>query len=342
MGKSKSRGSKGQAIPKFPRHSLEDALRIPKAILDQNAGKECSEEESAQFLGLKFNKALYAVELSSAIKFGLLHRPSPGRVAVTDLAKKILRPQNEQEALQGLREAALKAPDISAVYSHYRGEYLPDPVFLENALADKFGIPKEKLEQFKTVLFDTLKKAHLIEERDGRLRIVDVTGEPSSVQTPSENLRRLEGLVSVAAGDSCFVMMPFGAPLGAYYEKVYKPAIEKAGLTPIRADSELFGAGKIMDQIWTGINASKVLVAELTSRNPNVYYELGIAHALRKPVVLVSSNEGDVPFDLRHIRVIIYDVNDPFWGNKLLDKVAENILSAIKNPEEAVFRSVGK
>jgi hypothetical protein len=61
-------------------------------------------------------------------------------------------------------------------------------------------------------------------------------------------------------------------------------------------------------------------------------------HALKKPVVLISSNEEDVPFDLKHIRVIYYDVADPFWGMKLLDKVAENILSAIKNPEEAIFQ----
>jgi hypothetical protein len=63
-----------------------------------------------------------------------------------------------------------------------------------------------------------------------------------------------------------------------------------------------------------------------------------LAHALEKPVVLVSSNEADIPFDLKHIRVIYYDVNDPFWGSKLMDKVAENILSAINHPEEAVLR----
>jgi len=121
-------------------------------------------------------------------------------------------------------------------------------------------------------------------------------------------------------------------------EVVYKPAIEKAGLKPVRADNEIFGSGKIIDQIWSEINSAKVLVAELTSRNPNVFYELGLSHALQKPVVLVSSNEEDVPFDLHHIRVIYYDVTDPFWGTKLIDKIAENVLSAIKNPEEAIFK----
>ena len=105
----------------------------------------------------------------------------------------------------------------------------------------------------------------------------------------------------------------------------------------MRADADIFGTGKIIDQIWSGINGAKVLVAELTSPNPNVFYELGLPHALQKPVVLVSSNEPDVPFDLKHIRVFYYDVSDPFWGQKLIEKVTENIVSALKNPEEAVF-----
>ena len=85
--------------------------------------------------------------------------PPQGRIAVSELAKKILRPQNEQEELVGLREAVLKAPDISAVYSHYRGENLPDEPFCDNALVDKFGIPKDKVAEFKAIVFDTLKKA---------------------------------------------------------------------------------------------------------------------------------------------------------------------------------------
>src|SRR3984893_17352796 len=58
----------------------------------------------------------------------------------------------------------------------------------------------------------------------------------------------------------------------------------------------------------------------------------------RRAKVLISSNREDVPFDLKHIRVIYYDVSDPFWGQKLIDKVAENIVSALNNPEEAGFK----
>ena len=45
----------------------------------------------------------------------------------------------------------------------------------------------------------------------------------------------------------------------------------------------------------------------------------------------------DVPFDVSHVRVIYYDLNDPFWGSKLIDKVAENLVSALKNPKEAIL-----
>ena len=314
-------------------------LRVPKAILDQNAGKECSEAELAKFLGLKLTGPT-RVEFSSALKFGLLERPSAGRIRMTELARQILRPQDPKEELDSLRQAALKAPDIADVYRHYRGENLPDEQFFDNALVDTFKLPQTKLSEFKAIFLDTLRKAQLVEEHDGKIRILDVAApEVTSPQAAAEAIKKLGKSVTIAPTDSCFVMMPFASPLGDHYGLIYEPAIKNAGLKAVRADDDIFATGKIIDQVWTGIRAARVLVAELTSRNPNVFYELGLAHALKKPVVLVSSNEADVPFDVRHIRVIYYDVNDPFWGEKLIAKVAENVLSALKNPAEATFTS---
>jgi hypothetical protein len=77
-------------------------------------------------------------------------------------------------------------------------------------------------------------------------------------------------------------------------------------------------------------NFAKAVQAAISD---NVLYELGLGHALDKPVVLISATEDDVPFDLHHIRVIYYDVVDPFWGQKLIEKMA-------KNPEEAVCKTI--
>ena len=59
----------------------------------------------------------------------------------------------------------------------------------------------------------------------------------------SEHLKKPGAAVQVNPGDSCFVMQPFAQPYGGYYDKVFKPAIEKAGLHAVRADAEIFGTG---------------------------------------------------------------------------------------------------
>ena len=251
-----------------------------------------------------------------------MERPKAGFIAPTDRARLAIRPQKPGDEIEAMRQAVLSAPEISEVYKHYRGEYLPDGVFFEHALVDKFGIPAEKVTEFIEIFLASLQSANLVEKKDDKYRILDVTFVPE--RDSSEKLQKLTVGTKIGAGDSCFVVMPFAGPIGSYYQQIYEPAIRKAGLKAVRADADIFGTGKIIDQIWSGINAAKVLVAELTSRNPNVFYELGLAHALQKPVVLVSSNEPDVPFDLKQIRVIYYDVSDPFWGEKLIDKVAEN------------------
>jgi hypothetical protein len=329
--------SKTGGAADYPRHPAQKALRIPRAILEQNAGKPCSDSEAARFSGIGYHGP-FKVELSSAIKYGYLSRPQPGTVELAELGKKVLRPQNPEDALNGLRQAVLNAPKISDVYKYYRGENIPDEPFFGNALADKFDIPPDKHDEFKSIFLESLDDAKLIEVRGENRRVIDVSQGAGVEADTAATLKRLEKSVTIQQGDACFVMMPFADPIGSYYKTIYEPAIQKAGLRPVRADDDMFKTGKIVDQIWFGIDSAKVLVAELTGRNPNVFYELGLAHALQKPVVLVSSNENDVPFDVQHIRVIYYDVYDPFWGEKLIAKIAENVLSALQNPGDAILR----
>jgi hypothetical protein len=324
----------------FPKHPLLKCLRIPQAILDQNAGNECTDREASAFAKVGWSGQV-SVEISSAIKYGLLERPVPGQVKPTDRARRILRPQAPDDRVSALRDAVLSAPVIADLYKRYRGEHLPDREFLVNTAVDSLGVTRDRVDEFLGVFLESLTDAELLEEvGGGKTRVLDATQTSDMGREAAEGeLKKLSKGVTVQATDTCFVMMPFAEPLGGYYANVYQPAIEKAKLKPMRADAEIFGTGKIIDQIWAGINSARILVAELTGRNPNVLYELGIAHALKKPVVLVSSNEEDVPFDVRHVRVIYYDMRDPFWGTKLIDKIAENILSALKNPDEAILFS---
>ena len=102
-----------------------------------------------------------------------------------------------------------------------------------------------------------------------------------------------------------FVIMPFTEEWSdIVWSHMITPVVESMGLKPFRADN-LYGP-KIMEDIWKGILHSSIVIADITGRNPNVFYELGIAHTLGKKVILLTQNVEDIPFDLRHLRHIIY------------------------------------
>ncbi|MEQ8675846.1 MAG: DUF4062 domain-containing protein [Aggregatilineales bacterium] len=102
-----------------------------------------------------------------------------------------------------------------------------------------------------------------------------------------------------------FMIMPFREKFMAVYGDHIKPTMERGGLKIIRGD-DFFSENAIVDEIWAAIYHSKIVVAECTDRNPNVYYELGIAHAIGKPSILIVQDIEDIPFDLRHLRIIVY------------------------------------
>ena len=94
-----------------------------------------------------------------------------------------------------------------------------------------------------------------------------------------------------------------------------------------RAD-DFYGAGHIMEDILTGILSSDYLVADVTGKNPNVFYELGIAHCCKvlSRVIIISQTLDDVPFDLRHMRCLTYR-NDPAGLRRLRVNLERALLS---------------
>jgi hypothetical protein len=103
------------------------------------------------------------------------------------------------------------------------------------------------------------------------------------------------------------MMMPFESSSTETYQTV-KAAIEAAGYECRRAD-DFWLHPHIMHDIIELISTSKVIICDLSGKNPNVFYEAGIAHTLGKEVILITQHDGDVPFDLRPLRYIPYHNN---------------------------------
>lgn len=103
-----------------------------------------------------------------------------------------------------------------------------------------------------------------------------------------------------------FVLMPLATEMRSVYNDHIKRVAERTGKSIARAD-DFFSASAIIDDIWSAINGAEVIIADCTGQNPNVFYEIGVAHTLGKPVITISQTLDDVPFDVKHRRAILYE-----------------------------------
>jgi hypothetical protein len=320
---------------KFPKNTVEDSLAVAKALDEKFAGNPTKAEELVKAVG--FNKAndwRFQDLLKSAALYGITS--GSGATATVHLEKSgedIVSPGSSEQRQVALLAAFRNVPDFAAVEAFYKGKKIPEDEFFENTLIRQFGIPRDRVQTFSKVFLSNLnflKAFRVTDKRDEpetppSQKIVD-----ASIATPE---RRGEGVREFL--DTCFVMMPFGEWYDIYYKEIYVPAIKEAGFEPVRAD-EIFSSGSVVEQVWEQVDKAKVLLADLTGKNPNVFYELGLAHADRKPVVFTSGVLEDVPFDLRHLRVIVYDVREQNWNQNLKTDITAYLKNAKLDPAKSI------
>ena len=127
---------------------------------------------------------------------------------------------------------------------------------------------------------------------------------------------------------TAFVIMKFEDDFDDLYNDVIVPKCNENGFMAVRAD-EIYTSSSIIQDIIREISEASLIIADVTMDNPNVFYELGYAHALQKPVILLADIEkrGRLPFDISIYRTIFY--NNTIGGKKLIESRLENFLKAI-------------
>jgi len=103
----------------------------------------------------------------------------------------------------------------------------------------------------------------------------------------------------------CFVLMPFDCQFHPVYDDHIRNVVKAEGLSCLRAD-EITSTNIITWDIWEKINRARFIIADLSGKNANVFYEVGVAHTLSKDVILLTRDIEDVPFDLKALRCIVY------------------------------------
>ena len=128
---------------------------------------------------------------------------------------------------------------------------------------------------------------------------------------------------------AAFVVMQFTPQFDALYEDVVQPVCANMGIEAYRA-SDIYRPGVIIQDIIQGLAESQVIIAEITPANPNVFYELGYSHALRKPAVLLADRGTVLPFDISGHRVIFYD-NTIGGKNRLEAELRQHLSNILAN-----------
>src|SRR5215475_6262847 len=103
-----------------------------------------------------------------------------------------------------------------------------------------------------------------------------------------------------------FVLMPFSNEFTDIYEVGIKAACKEAGAYCERVDEQIFDE-TILERVYNQIAKADIIVAEMTGKNANVFYETGYAHALNKRVILITKYTDDIPFDLTHFPHIVHE-----------------------------------
>jgi len=133
------------------------------------------------------------------------------------------------------------------------------------------------------------------------------------VDYPVESVPHLEFLVQAGIDPGSvtvdrklvFVLTPFHPDFEAVFLAIRESCL-KIGLSCMRGDEEHIQVGNILRHILRLVVRARLIVAVVDGRNPNVFYELGIAHAIGKPVLLIGKSKEDVPFDINANRVLFY------------------------------------
>jgi nucleoside 2-deoxyribosyltransferase len=124
---------------------------------------------------------------------------------------------------------------------------------------------------------------------------------------------------------TCFVIMPFSAELHYFYLYLEQYLLTHHGIKCERADSSV-GTAPFLDKILRYIQHADFVIADCSGNNPNVLYELGVAHASGKQVVLLTKGTvADIPSDIRHYEFIVYDLAKHTEFLEKLDKALNNL-----------------
>ena len=350
-----------RATRPYPSSPFEEVIVLAETLFKTGSGLPVRRLTVFDELGKSPDSSASRDLVTNSNKYGLTKGGyTAEQLELTDIGRRIVDPEYKpREQARAKIEAAIKSIEIfNVLYESVEGKKLPTRSFLVDACKGN-GISEEHVEEAVDTFILNLRSVGLLKALSGAERVVPVdmalddlpSGShiPSTIsELPSDSIEHPSNSLITADRASfettCFMITPIGDPdseerkhsdliIGSFIE----PALDEFGLSVVRAD-KIDKPGVITRQIIDYLVNSRIVVADLSFSNPNVFYELAIRHALRKPIVQIIREGDRIPFDVNQMRTIKIDLTNVYSAIPKIELIKTDIRNqvrrALENPDQ--------
>ncbi len=343
----------------FPACAFEEAIGFAKLLLDYGSGKPVRRlslfdhmkkaPESGPSRQLITNAGRYGLIKGSYSAEQLELTPDGARAVDDELSKR-------EQAKARIKLAIDEIEPFNKLYERFSGTKLPARAALTDAIKE-FEVPGDLAEEAVDTFVVNLRYLGLLQTLSGAERILTVdhfldtlptgsskgTGAVRPAITPTLSTTAIVTTEHARFETTCFYITPIGEEgseqrrhSDLFLGSIVEPALEAFSLRVIRADA-IDKPGTITRQIIDYLLRARLVIADLSFHNPNVYYELAIRHVARLPVVQIIRASDKVPFDLNQVRTIRIDTSDIYSLVPKIDtyrsEIANQVRRALEDPD---------
>jgi hypothetical protein len=344
-----------RSIRSFPASSFEEALELAKAAFEYGSGKPVRRLSLFDHIGKSPESGSSRQWITNANKYGLIK--GSYQAEQLELTTEGVRSVSEdtpsrERARVRVKLAIEDIEPFRLLYERFASNKLP----VRNAMIDaiqEFNVPSAQAEEAVDTFIVNLRFLGLLQTLSGAERIVTIdhlldtlpttTAATAHVTSPRVTSSALITATQAQYETTCFYVAPIGEEgsenrrhsdlmLGSLVE----PAMEQFQLKVLRADA-IDKPGLITRQVIEYLLRARLVIADLSFHNPNVFYELAIRHASRLPAVQIIRAADRIPFDLNQSRTVVIDTTDIYSLVPRIDsyrsEIANQVRRALEDPD---------
>lgn len=325
--KSDAKSGKPRQVRPFPACSFEDALILAIGIQEHSGGQPIRRLTLFDHLGKSPDSGASRQLVTNSSKYGLTKGGYQAETLELTEEGAIATAEDSQPREKRRVRIQLAISDIepfNVLYQKFVNNKLPSRAVLSDTLRET-GLPEKFLDEAVDTFLVNAKSVGILQTVAGADRfitvdhVLDSLPESSEIKELPQEAEIRGSLITKVAADfarTCFYITPIGSESSEqrkhsdlFLGSIVEPALEQFGLKVIRADA-IDKPGLITKQVIEYLLKSRLVVADLSFHNPNVFYELAIRHATRLPTVQITRKQERIPFDINQNRTIQIDCTD--------------------------------